>query len=320
MDALQIIAKSLIGQVLKDQKSSSSCWLNRRSLPSACNNHCVPLTRQQFYDFLYPQVNGFLKLQHAGEDAKALPLFENWLSATLDALGAGRAPAGTELPEDADPAELWEAVYYRCCFLLHNLRARNRPLDDHGQQREVLSLALAELAREPLTPAGRVSRDYARLAVLLVGFKDLDEPLSTAAIRAMIDALPEEYQDHQIWHPLSVLAFDTGNSELMDLCFEHETIHPHSKFPQAAWQRINLLHLILNGRVERQDIVETLNVYTLPSQFNELRRRMWPRLQALGLIDASLEQLLAQREEAAAHAEIDFHVPRIDSIRSHAPD
>ncbi|MCC7477827.1 hypothetical protein IT575_05155 [bacterium] len=268
----------------------------------------MPLTRQQFYDFYYPQVNEFLKLQHSGRDSMAVVPFELWLERCLAQLQA----------EGQD--ELWEAVYYRSCFIRYNIWARCVPSEDQAQQQQIIQRALHDLQRPAQSETGRIGAAYARLAILLVGYGNLAEKPQPAELLDLINSLPPEYQDHQIWHPLSVLAFDHNIPELLDLAFEQETISPHSKFPQAAWQRINLMYQIMNGKATRKDVEETLKIYHLPSQFNELRRRMWPRLQDMGLIDRELERLLSTRELECIVTEVDFSQPRLENIRNRAPE
>lgn len=268
----------------------------------------MPLTRQQFYDFYYPQVNEFLKLQHAGRDSEAIVPFELWLERTLNDL------------EASAETELREAVYYRSCFIRYNLWARCIPEDDLPRQRQIHARAFACLARPPQTAAGVTGEHYARLAILLVGYDDFEQKPTPAELLELIRSLPPEYQDHQIWHPLSVLAFDHNIPELLELAFEQETISPHSKFPQAAWQRINLMYQIMAGKVTRKDVLETLKVYHLPSQFKELRRRMWPRLEALGLIDRELERMLSDRELETIVTDVDFRQPRLENMRKRVPE
>jgi hypothetical protein len=266
----------------------------------------MPLSQQEFVDFLYPQVNEFLKLQHAGDDAQALLELNIWVERTL---------ADPEL----DP-ELWEAVYYRCCFLRGNMWIRSLAGADIETQRSAVNGILAEIERPAATAAGKIGQRYARLVTILSCFEILPQIPGAAEIRAMIEELPEEYQDQQIWHALSVVAYNLDRLDLMELSFENATIRPHSKYPQAAWQRINLMYQVMKGTVRRIDILETLRLFHLPSLLREFRQRVYPRLQQLGLIDAEIDALIERRSAELARAEIDFNQPRIDSIRTHGLD
>jgi hypothetical protein len=270
-------------------------------------NHLMPLTRQELIDYLYPQVNEFLKLQHAGEDARALELFDSWLAETLARL------------EHEGNTELWEAVFYRCTLLGANFRWRCTAIPDHEGRQRITRETLAALDRPALSEAGALSQRYAQVAAKITAYNDFDEPPSEAEMLAGIESLPDEYRDHQIWHPLSVLAFDHNMLALMELAFEYSTIAPHSKYPQAFWQRINLLYQIMSGKVSRRDVTETLGVLFLPTHFEEFRRRMLPRLEELGLVDAEIMALLAEREAEAKRGELNFNQPRLERLGKAEP-
>lgn len=274
----------------------------------------MPLSRQQFIDYIYPEVNELLKLQHQGQDARALELFEQWLPHKLAELD-GAAQAGDPLA-----AELAEAVYYRCQILRASFLWRLTASEDHEGRCAITRDMLARLERPAQTDSGRLQQDYSRLVVMVSAYNDFEVKPSVAEILAGIEALPEDYRDQQIWHPLTIVAYDYGLLSLMEVAFEHETLHPHSKYPQASWQRINLMYQIMSGKVSRRDVEETIKVMFLPTQFEEFRRRMTPALRELGLYDAAMEQRLAEREAEAAAEELNFHQSRVESARTHAPD
>ncbi len=274
----------------------------------------MPLSRQQFVDYIYPEVNDFLLLQHQGRDAEALEGFDAWLPgklAELDSLAAAGDPLA---------AELREAVFYRCLLLRAGFCWRLTASEDHEARCAITRQLAQTLELAAQTETGRLNQAYARLALMVTAYNDFEVKPTVAEILAALDALPEEYRDQQIWHHMSIVAYDYGLLTLLETAFEHETLHPHSKYPQASWQRLNLMYQIMTGKVSRRDVEETIKVMFLPTQFEEFRRRMCPALREAGLFDAEMEQRLQQREAEAAAAELDFHQSRVDSVRTHAPD
>jgi hypothetical protein len=120
--------------------------------------------------------------------------------------------------------------------------------------------------------------------------------LPAADFSELVAGVPEGDRDQEFWYYVASWAFGHRDEEYLSQAYEDFLTHAHEMLSDSMFRRVNLMYLLVKRRARRQDVEELIRQCKLPQQLLEIRRHMWPVCQEQGLIDETLELLLAAKE------------------------
>ncbi|MBN2081456.1 hypothetical protein JW859_04520 [bacterium] len=217
-------------------------------------------------------------------------------------LAAGRLPA------DVAEAQQYNLVFTACRLHWDDVAGDGYDQDDYDR-------VMAELSQPAATEFGEGMRLSTYIRIKINGVFDGFDTLTGAECRSIIQRLPD-YLLPPVVHQIAKLAFVQNDVELLGAALGELTINPMQRLGQATWQRANMLYQLLAGKATRRDVAETIKTLTVRPQLVDFHDTIWPACRAAGLVDADLEQLLAEREaEVLAKTEVPGPERRTKSFR-----
>ena len=121
------------------------------------------------------------------------------------------------------------------------------------------------------------------------------EALSHSEVEEFLMAMEGDPELNQMLHRVAGWAYKCRDLELLERAYSELLVNPHSVLGSAKWLRVNLMYLLVSGKVVRRDIEESIKALRIQPQLEEFKLLLWPDCLATGLVDDELRELLAER-------------------------
>lgn len=123
--------------------------------------------------------------------------------------------------------------------------------------------------------------------------------------------LPQYLRDPELYHFVASWAFKHRQQETLEESLEIMTFNSTGYQSDFSWQRVNLMHLLLQGRATQRDVLELIKRLGYPHHWRVVQTSLWNAVEAAGLADskvqaalaAKLDQLHAMPPKAPGHAD-----------------
>jgi hypothetical protein len=212
------------------------------------------------------------------------------------------------------PADIRESIQY--ALRLQHLRL--------AWQRDPASLNAAsyEAAMDCFSqPAASAVAERARLIcrfhIRLFAEKGGLAALSHDEAVKMLDAMEDDPELNQLLHRVAGWAYKCRDLELLERAYCELLVNPHSVLGGAKWLRVNLMYVLVSGKVVRRDIEESIKALKIKPQLDEFMTMLWPDCLATGLVDDELRELLAVRaREIEESPPVELKEQKTKSIRT----
>lgn len=201
--------------------------------------------------------------------------------------------ARTELEHSGLADDVREALGY--LFLYMHCRINWHP-DCLGYTQQDYDAMLARFRPPALSELGDCIRRNLLLLIRCNGTFDSYDTLTLAEVEELLEPLPDRLAG-PAWQQLARWAFERGEAGILARAYEAFLEYPGS-LSQAKWQRVNLMHRLMNRTATSRDVLDYLSLLNLRPQLREFRNEFLPLCHEQGLVDADVAELLAEREAA----------------------
>lgn len=168
---------------------------------------------------------------------------------------------------------------------------------DVEHRREALSTALIELAQPPAGPVSDLIQACCELIVRCIGDTREHLMLTAGEIDSLIARIPEADRDAEIWYYVSSWALEHDNPQYIRAAYETLVSRDSGYLTHDVWLRVNLAYLLLEGRAQERDVIETFKIYRHPNQMARFLEFYWPRIMATGLDTPEVRAALAAKQQ-----------------------
>lgn len=213
--------------------------------------------------------------------AQDYPLAEELLAAAHTALEAG-----------GFPADICESIEYALRLQHHRLEWQRDPSALNATSYKEALDAFSQ-------PAASAFADRARLIccfhIKLFAHNAGIEAFSHGEVAEFLKAMEGDPELNQLLHRVAGWAYKCRDLALLERAYSELLVNPHSVLGSAKWLRVNLMYLLVSGKVERRDIEESIKALRIQPQLDEFMMLLWPDCLSTGLVDDELRELLAER-------------------------
>jgi hypothetical protein len=161
--------------------------------------------------------------------------------------------------------------------------------------------AAAALDIPPAGPVSAPTQAFYQIALaakaVSYGFAKPDLP----ALRRWLAAIPPERFNVGTWQHLAIAGFHLGDKQLVEEAFGELLTATTGLRDGYGWLRVNLMHLLVDGRSQPEDFRQLLAVIQHIGELRSFRRDFWPhavRLGFAGRLEAQLESRDAELSAA----------------------
>lgn len=134
------------------------------------------------------------------------------------------------------------------------------------------------------------------LQVLCKGDAEGYEEFNAAQYFELASRVPQSQRSPEYWYNVAGWAFRHRQHEVLEEAYAAVLTSPGSYLATASWLRINLMHLLLNGRAAEEDVLAYLRAMTHPALLEEFESHILVHVSAAGLeTQAVSEALRVQR-------------------------
>jgi hypothetical protein len=128
------------------------------------------------------------------------------------------------------------------------------------------------------------------------------EAFNHGEVEELLNVMEGDPELNQLLHRVAGWAYKCRDLELLERAYSELLVNPHSVLGSAKWLRINLMYLLVSGKVVRRDIEESIKALKIKPQLEEFMQMLWPDCLATGLVDDELRELLAERTRGIAES------------------
>jgi hypothetical protein len=217
---------------------------------------------------------------------------------------AWEALSAPELNEDQR-----QCVRYRLSYVVWQDKLR---LGTLAEARE----GYAELIQRLTEPAaGVLSRAVRQRMLLQTG--------AQAEVEGIAPFPPEEYFklrldlpgivcDPELYHFIASWAFHRQQIQPLEEAMEVMTFSPTGYQSDFAWQRVNVMYLLLQNKAAKRDLLELIKRMEYPHHWRVVKSTLWDEVIKAGLVDTQIEQALERRL-----AELETMQPKVPGYTEH---
>jgi hypothetical protein len=155
--------------------------------------------------------------------------------------------------------------------------------------------ALDHFSQTAASAVAERARLICRFHIRLFAEKGGLEALNHSEVEEFLNAMEGDPELNQLLHRVAGWAYKCRDLELLERAYSEMLVNPHSVLGSAKWMRVNLMYLLVSGKVVRRDIEESIKAIKIKPQLDEFMTMLWPDCLATGLVDDELRGLLAVR-------------------------
>jgi hypothetical protein len=202
------------------------------------------------------------------------------------------AAAQTALEASDFPADIHESIQYALRLQHYRLAWEREPASLNTASYEAAMDCFSQPAASAIAERARL---ICRFHIRLFAEKGGLTALSHDEAVKMLDAMEDDPELNQLLHHVASWAYKRRDLELLERAYCELLVNPHSVLGSAKWLRVNLMYLLVSGKVVRRDIEESIKALKIKPQLGEFMTLLWPDCLATGLVDDELRELLAVR-------------------------
>ncbi len=199
-------------------------------------------------------------------------------------------------------ADIRESIQYALRLQRLNLTWEREPATLNSASYTAALDALSHPAASAIADRARL---ICRFQIMLTADKRGVTALNHDEVAEVLEAMEDDPELNQLLHRAAAWAYKSRDLALLERAYCELLVNPHSVLGSAKWLRVNLMYLLVSGKVERRDIEESVKALKIKPQLDEFITLLWPDCLATGLVDDELRELLADRTreiEAAPRA------------------
>jgi hypothetical protein len=183
---------------------------------------------------------------------------------------------------------------------MHRLTAMNR-LCSEEVYCDCFIQTVDLIRQEPAGPISLQAQAVHQIQLLGAGYRRGLFDLAPAQVDELLRRISPESMTNHVWYYLTAWAFHSGNLKYLERAFGEQMVLTTGYLDDYFWLRTNLMYLIADGRVAKNDVLETIQRYPHPMYLTDFELMFFPRLRPLGLVDEEVLGALANREAALRH-------------------
>ncbi|GEM_PF-6840339 len=115
-------------------------------------------------------------------------------------------------------------------------------------------------------------------------------------LEGLINSLPEQEHTTELWHHVSGWSFLHDQAEYLARAYEFAVTQARGFNVEWTWHRVNVMWRLITGNAEKADLTWLIDKIELQQQVRSIKKDIWPRAEAMGLVDQELEESLRERE------------------------
>lgn len=121
--------------------------------------------------------------------------------------------------------------------------------------------------------------------------------LSETELDEVFARIPAADLDAELWYYVALWAVEHCNRRYITLAYGEMLTEPRGYLRHDIWLRVNLIYLLLEGRAQERDIIETLKVFTHYNQLRRFDEFIWPLILESGMDTPAILQAIAGKRE-----------------------
>jgi hypothetical protein len=115
-------------------------------------------------------------------------------------------------------------------------------------------------------------------------------------LEGLINSLPEQEHTTELWHHVSGWSFLHDQAEYLARAYEFAVTQARGFNVEWTWHRVNVMWRLISGNAEKSDLAWLIDKIEMQQQIKSIKKDIWPRAEAMGLIDEELEEKLRDRD------------------------
>jgi hypothetical protein len=200
--------------------------------------------------------------------------------------------AWQQLPVSGLSMEYMQITRYR----LYYIRFQIESLDSQpSSPRQALRDMLGGMDEEPAGALSQSTRDRLRLQARISADSLGIEVLDSEEFDRLYTKESRITENAELWFYITSWAYQHQRGDLIELALEFLTFHASGYQADYVWQRVHLMHLLLNGLAQKVDLLELIRRIEHRRQWELTQQTLWPGCIAAGLVDRQVEAALSAR-------------------------
>ena len=110
-----------------------------------------------------------------------------------------------------------------------------------------------------------------------------------------IALIPPADRDIDLWHYIATWAVEHRNPRYIKLAYHEMQNAPSTYLRYTIWNKLNLIHLLMEGRAKPSDVIETIKVFRHPNQMRRFDNVIWPMITECKLDTDDLRQAVEMK-------------------------
>jgi hypothetical protein len=157
---------------------------------------------------------------------------------------------------------------------------------------------LWRLQVEPVGEMSALLKACLLLVVRVLGDTRGHSPFAENELDALFAQITARDLDAELWYYIAYWAVEHRNRNYITLAYGEMLTEPSGYLRHDTWLRVNLIYLLLEGRAQERDILETIKVFTHYNQLRRFDEAIWPLVQEKGLDTPGVIRAVEQKRAA----------------------
>jgi hypothetical protein len=151
------------------------------------------------------------------------------------------------------------------------------------------------LAVEPLGEFSAIVLNYKQIVLRSYAYYRLMYAINIAEVQQLLDSIPAALRPSLLWYYLGTIGYVAEHLPFVELAYQEQLVHATGWLDDRYWLRTNMMYLILTGRVQKRDILETIRRYEHFQHIGDMKWLFMPKLEQLGILDEEIMVVYRQR-------------------------
>lgn len=154
------------------------------------------------------------------------------------------------------------------------------------------------LSAQPLGDFSATVLSYKQIVLRSYAYYRLQYSINIEEVQQLLDSIPVSLRPSLLWYYLGTIGYVTEHLPFVELAYQEQLVHATGWLDDRYWLRTNMMYLILTGRVQKRDILETIRRYEHFQHIGDMKWLFMPKLEQLGILDEEIIAAYRQRHAA----------------------
>ncbi|MEZ5339321.1 MAG: hypothetical protein R3F46_13810 [bacterium] len=145
----------------------------------------------------------------------------------------------------------------------------------------------------PLGDFSAVVLNYKKIVLRSYAYYRLTHAIKVDEVAVLLSCIPPPLRPSLLWYHIGTIGYVTEHLPFVELAYQEQLVNATGWLDDRYWLRTNMMYLILTGRVQKRDVLETIRRYEHFQHIGDMKFLFFPKLEKLGLVD---DEVLAAYE------------------------